>query len=367
MIGRALLRGVSAAVAIMAAAGTAVACSAPTPTISPGSFTTAPPVQPTAVPTYWPAPSPVPRPSPPGMASIGEYLHAVQLATRDHLHVWIETELTARWLNGPASFRAGIQRAAFLANRPGVTGIKIADELGYQDGLTTPAQIRQFLLDTSRALHAAAPHKLILVDMVLPQLGCLPGHQPAGSVAAACAAQAQKAYPQLALPEVGSYLRLHAINVLDVSTGLLTSGQYASLGTSINAAQLAAWQEMKRLGWTKLATLQARKALAHPGKFPGGVSQAEADMRTYVDIPLSAGAGAVDIWTWHQHYEGAMYRLLNPGLKPNALWTALAQQHRDHHVLYTHMSPTSVEGGLGTDLARIATVFSDVFLPAGTG
>jgi hypothetical protein len=301
------------------------------------------------------------------MASVGEYLHAVQLAVRDHLQVWIETELTTRWLNGAASFRAGIQRAAFLANRPGVAGIKIADELGYQDGLTTPGQIRRFLLDTARALHAAAPHKLILVDMVLPQLGCMPGHKPAGFAATACMAQAQKAYPQLALPEVGSYLRLHAINVLDVSTGLLTSSQYAAWGTSINAAQLAAWQEMKRLGWNTLATLQARKALAHPGKFPGGTSQAGADMRTYVDIPLSAGADAVDIWTWHQKYEGGMYRLLNPGMKTNALWTALAQQHRDHHVLYTHMSPTSVEGGLATNLAMIAGVFSDVFLPAGTG
>jgi hypothetical protein len=367
MSGRTRLRSAWRAMAILAAAGTAVACSTPAAAPPPGAFSTTAPVLPTAIPTIWPTPSPMPRPSPPGMASVGEYLHAVQLAVHDHLRVWIETELTSRWLAGPASFRAGIQRVAFLANRPGVAGIKIADELGYQDGLTTPAQIRRFLLDTARALHAAAPHKLILVDVVLPQLGCLPGHQPAGSVAAACAAQAQKAYPQLALPEIGSYLRLHAINVLDVSTGLLTSGQYASMGTTINAAQTAAWQEMKRLGWARLVTLQARKALAHPGKFPGTLGQAEADMHTYVDIPLSAGADAVDIWTWHQEYEGAMYRLLNPGLKPNTLWTALEQQHRAHDVLFTHMSPTSVEGGLQKDLAMIATVFSDVFLPGGTG
>jgi hypothetical protein len=301
------------------------------------------------------------------MGPVGTYLHAVQVAVHDHLRVWIESELTTRWLTGPASFQAGIRRVAFLANRPGVAGIKIADELGYEDGLNTPTQIRQFLLATAQALHAAAPRALILVDMVVPALGCLPGHQPTGSPAAHCAAQAQTAYPQLALPQVDSYLRLHVINVLDLSTGLLDTSTYASWHTTINAAQSAAWQEVARRGWPKLVTLQARKALAHPGKYTGTAAQAEADMRTYVDIPLSSGAHAVDIWTWHQKYEGAMYRLLNPGLKPNALWTALKQQRRAHDVLFTHLSPTSVEGGLKPDLAVIATVFTDIFLAAGTG
>jgi hypothetical protein len=36
-------------------------------------------------------------------------------------------------------------------------------------------------------------------------------------------------------------------------------------------------------------------------------------------------------------------------------------------VLLTHMSPASVDGGLRTDLSKIATVFAGVFLPAGTG
>jgi hypothetical protein len=301
------------------------------------------------------------------MGYVGPYLSAVRAAVRDHLTVWIETDLATRWLVGPASFRAGIRRVAFLANRPGVAGVKIADELGYQDGLTRPAQIRRFLLAASRALHAAAPHARILVDVVLPELGCLPGRQPAGSLAAACAAQAAHAYPQLTLPQVTGYLRLHAVGVLDVSTGLLDPGTYASWGTSLDAAQAAAWQEMKRLGWPGLVRLQARKALAHPGAFPGGPAQAQADMRAYVEIPLSDGAQAVDIWAWHQTYEGALYQLMNPGLRPNALWAALERQRRAHHVLLTHMSPTSLEGGLRTNLAKIATVFTGVFLPAGTG
>ena len=78
---------------------------------------------------------------------------------------------------GPASFRAAVTRVAALSRRPGVVGIKIADELGYNDGMDSAAEVRRFLSDTARALHAAAPHKLILVNMVVPQLGCLPGHQ----------------------------------------------------------------------------------------------------------------------------------------------------------------------------------------------
>jgi len=54
-------------------------------------------------------------------------------------------------------------------------------------------------------------------------------------------------------------------------------------------------------------------------------------------------------------------------MRPNALWDQLEQQRRAGHVLFTHMSPHSVESGLDRDLAKIATVFTDVFLPAGTG
>jgi hypothetical protein len=275
--------------------------------------------------------------------------------------------MVKRWQEGKASFRAAVARAATLAKHPGVVGIKIADELGYNDGMNSASEIRQFLSDTAQALHAAAPHKLILVDMVVPQLGCLPGHEPAVSPALACAAAAQARYPALALPEVGSYLRMHAIDVLDLSTGLLSDSTYAGWGTSADAAQVAAWREISRRGWPSLVRLQARKALAHPGSYASDSAQAAADMRLFVDIPLAYGAHAVDIWTWHQEYDGAMYQLMNPGMRPNALWDQLEQQRRAGHVLFTHMSPHSVESGVDRDLAKIATVFADIFLPAGTG
>lgn len=301
------------------------------------------------------------------LAPLAGYRRAVDVALGDHLRVWIEADMVKRWEAGPKSFRAAVTRVAVLANRPGVAGIKIADELGYNDSMDSAGKIQQFLSDAASALHAAAPGKLILADMVVPELGCLPGHQPAGSAPAACAAQARAAYPQLALPEVDGYLGMHAIDVLDLSTGLLPDSIYARWGSTAERAQAAAWQEVAERGWAGMVKLQARKALAHPGSYAGTPAQAAADVRTFVDIPLAHGAHAVDIWTWRQEYEGQMYRLMNPGLRPNALWDRLKQRRRAGDRLFTHMSPHSVESGLSKDLAVITTVFTDIFLPAGTG
>jgi hypothetical protein len=309
----------------------------------------------------WTSPSAKP------LSPLADYQTAVQVATADHLKVWIETDLVKRWEEGPAWFRAAVSRVALLANQPGVVGIKIADELGYNDGMNSPSKISQFLTAAVQALHTAAPHKLILVDMVVPQLGCLPGHQTTGSAAAACASREQAAYPQLALPEVDQYLHLHAIDVLDLSTYLLSDSTYKAWGTTADGAQTAAWQEVDRRGWPSLVRLQARKALAHPGPYPGTPTQAAAAMHTYVDIPLADGAHAVDIWTWDQDYEGQVYRLMNPGMQPNALWKQLERLRQDNDVLFTHFSPHSVQSGVQGDLAMIATVFTDIFLPAGTG
>jgi hypothetical protein len=316
-------------------------------------------------PSLAPTTRPVPAASP--LAPLAVYQDAVNVAVRDHLRVWIEADMVKRWQQGKVSFRAAVSRVATLARLPGVVGIKIADELGYNDGMNSAHEIRQFLSDTATALHAAAPHKMILVDMVVPELGCLPGHQPPVASALACAAAAQARFPELALPAVTSYLRMHAIDVLDLSTGLLSDSTYASWGTTSDAAQVAAWQQVSRLGWPSLVRLQARKALAHPGRYDSTSSQAAEDIRLFVDIPLAYGARAVDIWTWHQEYDGAMYQLMNPGMRPNALWDQLEQQRHAGHVLFTHMSPHSVESGLDRDLATIATVFADIFLPAGTG
>jgi hypothetical protein len=306
-------------------------------------------------------------PNPEPLSPLTDYQAAVQVAVAEHLKVWIETDLVKRWQEGPTWFRAAVHRAAELANQPGVVGIKIADELGYNDGMNSAGKISRFLSDAAQALHAAAPHKLILVDMVVPQLGCLPGHQAAGSPAAACASREQAAYPQLTLPEVDGYLRMHAIDVLDLSTYLLPDDTYKAWGTTADAAQTAAWQEVGKRDWASLVRLQARKALAHPGAYRGTSAESAADLQTYVGIPLAHEAHAVDIWTWNQHYDGQEYHLMNPGMQPNALWIRLERLRQAGAVLFTHFSPHSVISGLQSDLAMIATVFTDVFLPAGTG
>lgn len=308
-----------------------------------------------------------PPPSPTPLAPIADYSNAVTIAIHDGLRVWIEADLVKRWEEGPTWFAAAVSRVAALANRPGVAGIKIADELGYNDGMTSAARIRSFLTASARALHAAAPGKLILVDMLVPELGCLPGHQPPGSGPAGCAARVKAEYPQLSLAAVTSYLRMHAINVLDLSTDLQASSTYAAWGTTTAAAQAAAWGKVRSSGWPGLVYLQARKALAHPGSFSGSSQEAAAELNEFVGIPLQHGAHAVDIWTWHQQYDGQMYQLMNPGLQGNVLWSGLARLRRDGAVLFTHMSPHSVESGVTTDLAEIASVFTDIFLPAGTG
>ena len=72
--------------------------------------------------------------------------------------------------------------------------------------------------------------------------------------------------------------------------------------------------------------LQARKALAHAGRYTAGIAQAEADVHTYVDIPLAEGAKAADIWTWAQHYQGELVTITDPQARPNALTRALQER-----------------------------------------
>ena len=91
-----------------------------------------------------------------------------------------------RWQEGPVSFDDAIGRVAALARRPGVAGVKITDELGYHDGMDDPREVRQFLADTANDLRTLAPGTKILVDMVVPDLGCLPWRADERAQAGAC-------------------------------------------------------------------------------------------------------------------------------------------------------------------------------------
>jgi hypothetical protein len=311
--------------------------------------------------------APVPIVTPPSPGDISPYLNAIELAGNDGLRVWIEADLVKRWRAGQESFQQGIDVIAQEAKSRAVVGIKIADELGYHDGLRTSAEISAFLDASAKALRARAPGKLILVDVVVPELGCLPGYEPAIPAATACDAQSRRDYPQLTLSAFDGYLARHDIDALDVSAYLRDDHAYASWGVNTDTAERVAWQSITGRGWARFVTLNARKALAHPGAYDGDAAGANATLHTFVDIPRQSGAEVIDLWTWRQLYEGQIYRLMNPGPAPNALWDAILTRHRAGVRLFTHFSPSSVESSVANDMKLLATAFTDVFVAAGTG
>lgn len=294
------------------------------------------------------------------------YINMVDMVAATHAKVWIEVDLVTAWQSGPQRYADVLNIAVKLAGRPGVVGIKIADELGYHDGLTTPGATRSFLAQASRDIRSRLPHTKILVDMVVPQLGCL-AWTSAQTAQLDCAGAAARTSPAATIDAVDSYLASRTIDVLDLSAGLLDQSTYLAWGTTQDQAMLAAWKEAAQRHWDTLVTLQARKALAHPGTYQGTAAQAEADLHTYVDIPLANGAKAVDIWAWRQLYQGSMDRLYDPGLHPNPLIAGLARRRAAGDRLFTHMSPSSVEVNMKTDVSAATGIFGSIFVAAGAG
>ena len=310
--------------------------------------------------------SSTPVTSRPAALSADPYLDlARRLAARD-VEVWFEADLVRSWLDGPAAFDETVGRLAVLAREPGVVGFKIADELGYGDGLATPQQVQRFLLDADAALDEVAPGKQLLVDMLVPELGCLPWQ---GAPQRACASEAERTYPAATMSAVTRYLRTSRVDRLDLSTGLLEPTTYEAWGLTRQEAQRQAWQHVRTLGWAAYTTLQSRKALAAPGGYQGSTEAAEADVATYVEEPVAGGAEAVDIWTWRQPYDGATVSLLDERLRPNPLWMLLGEQPAPVRLI-THMTPSAMPtdpAALEAEVDLAATVFDAVFVAAGTG
>jgi hypothetical protein len=227
--------------------------------------------------------------------------------------------------------------------------------------------MRAFVTDAVRALRRVAPHAQLLVDLLVPDLGCAPDLDAVARAAASCRASNDAKYPALALREVDRLFRLKALDTVDLSTGILDAATYGQWGIDQQQAQSAAWHEVTRRRWARFAAINARKALAHPGTYSGSAASAEADVGLFVDVPEASGARAVDVWTWRQSYAGDVYRILDPGMTPNALWDALAARRASGSVLFTHFSPSSVETGVGPDLDVLSQVFRGVFVAAGAG
>jgi hypothetical protein len=294
------------------------------------------------------------------------YVDMVDMVAAQRAKVWVEVDLVKAWEKGPQRYADVLNIAVKLASRPGVVGIKIADELGYHDGLDTTERTRAFLAQASRDIRSRLPGTKILVDMVVPQFGCL-AWASGQAERLSCANAAAKTSPAATIDAVDTYLAAKTFDVLDLSAGLLDQATYRAWGTTRDEAMLAVWKEAVRRQWGALVTLQARKAMAHPGSYQGSTAQAEADLHTFVDIPLANGAQAVDIWAWRQLYQGSIDRLYDPGLRTNPLIAGLARRRAAGAHLFTHMSPSSVEVSLKTDVSAATAIFGSVFVAAGAG
>ncbi|MDX6259894.1 MAG: hypothetical protein QOH84_1582 [Kribbellaceae bacterium] len=357
----------SAAVALVLAV-LVTGCSGTSPETSPTNAS--PGITNTVVPSGPPGgPVPVSSPSAPAAPRLGADRYA-ELATALHkrgVAIWWETDLVARWLEGPASFDQAIIRLGELGKVPGVVGFKVSDEIGYKDGLQTMADAAQFLTAAKKRLGQVAPGKQLLVDAIVPELGCLPWR---GNNQQGCAQRVRLKYPAATAAALESYLRAGLIDRLDLSTGLLEDVTYAKWGLTKREAQVDAWNRVKAQGWPQLTILQARKALAEPGGYQGDTTVATEDARTYLDVPFAAGARAVDIWTWRQQYQGNIVSLLEPGLSSNPLWSELVRHRRDGRQLLTHMTPSQMPAepaAFNHECDLAAAAFTAVFVAAGTG
>jgi hypothetical protein len=296
-----------------------------------------------------------------------KYVALAQQLNSRGVQIWWESDLVARWLEGKTAFDKAVARLGDVARQPGTAGFKIADELGYGDRIDSADEARKFLIAAREALARVAPGKQVLIDVVVPELGCLPWHDTAGQT---CAAKARQKDPAASADSITGYLHEHLVDRLDLSVGLLDASTYAGRGLTRLQAQQEAWQHVVDQGWPALTVIQARKALAAQNGYQGSDADAASDVALYIDAPVSAGAKAVDIWTWRQPYSGQTVSLLAADLSPNSLWTALSRAHEKGIQLVTHMTPSSmptdpVASALECDLA--ASVFTAVFVAAGTG
>jgi hypothetical protein len=296
-----------------------------------------------------------------------KYADAVDAAHAHGLRVWLESDLVTRWQAGRASFDAAIASIAGLARRPGVVGIKIADELGDRDGLSG-RNLMRFLHDSRAALKANAPGKLVLIDIIGYELSCAPGIAEVAAHTRACEAHERAAHPGVTLATLDAIVDSGYVDVIDLSTNMADPAVYRSWGITRADAQRAAFAEVHRRGWDRSVEIQTRKALAFPTSQVPDARAAASMLPDFVDVPLAEGARAVDVWTFNQLYDGHFVHLMDADLATNALWNGLVARHRRGDVLFTHYSPTFRFGrSVDADMRAIAAAFTDVFVAAGTG
>jgi hypothetical protein len=300
---------------------------------------------------------------------LAKYTDSMKAAADKGMQVWIETDLVAPWLSGPDAFNAAVQQLAYEAKTvPQVVGFKIADELGQsQKSTTTPADALKFLHDARAALHANAPGKLIAIDLIGYDLGCVPNST--GKAHDACVEKNAGLDARLSLDTIDKIVASGYLDMIDVTTYMLDPATYqADFKVTRTQAQQAAFDEVKRRGWEKEITVNTRKALSWPTKAPiMDPNGAAAMVPDFIDTPIQAGAAGVDVWSWSQKWgqSGAVVHLMSPNYTTNALWDALVQRHAQGDKLYVHYTPSYSEGTLAQDVDHMSQAFTAVFVAAG--
>lgn len=309
-----------------------------------------------------------PKPSTSPAVLSDQYTQLAAELKKRGVEVWFETDLVSAWLKGSGEFDRKLARLGALAKVSDVTGFKVADELGYNDGIRSAKQAQAFLTAAHDGLQRVAPGKEILIDLIVPQLGCLPGDSASGP--ADCTKRYAQKYPAITIDATTAFLRSGAVDRLDLSSGLQSESTYSSWKSSLADAQERAWARVVQLGWPTLTKLQARKAMAEVNGYQGNAGRAASEAATYIDIPRRHGAVATDIWTWRQPYKNGVASVLAPRQSTNPLWTELLKRKQAGAVLISHITPSQAPAGRAAqmeDLDKYAEVFDVAFVAAGAG
>ncbi|MGW3352874.1 hypothetical protein ACWDA3_57105 [Nonomuraea rubra] len=326
--------------------------------------TTRPAASSTALPTVGTEPTPSRPPSATGATTPATQAIAAARTTQPRLRIWVESDLADDYTAGEARFTTALEALVTAAKRPGVAGVKFADNLGYTS-FTNAEDVTQFLTSASSALRAALPGKRLSIGVVVPELGC-------GS-AKSCI-QTMRAKAPLATKEnITRYLKTRAADRVDISTGLFgrtyrqhqvpdpKTGKPTPITPAL-AAQ-AQWMSIRALEWDTLAQLGAREyGLAHTGDTsPWDKATATTQVDARIGTAIALGVPTITLWGHKTVDDNRTYRLLDAGLTPNAMWTVLTSQGL-HGRLAAIIDPASTERSLTADLAELAKGVSDVFI-----
>ncbi|MEU9891168.1 hypothetical protein, partial [Sphaerisporangium sp. NPDC051011] len=168
-------------------------------------------------------------------------------------------------------------------------------------------------------------------------------------------------YPLITRANVEKYVLTGDVDHVNLSSGLFAS-EYATWKITPDKALRNQWITVRARGWDTRVHIGAREVgLAHSGASNLSSAQAEAAAKLRVDLPLQAGVQTVMLWTHKQDWDGAVWRILDQGLKTNSLWKAL-QARKGLGRLAVTFDAGDPEKGVTQDLTKLAEVFDTIYI-----